>query len=274
MKIVLWLGFLAFVLVQCKQDVDTSAAKRSVLPCVGTGADNPALQNLMGDGKPIQHKLTVTYECKVDMARRTSGDPKTGKRYDFDESCYVVGNSDLSVLVRSKNEIPIPGAEDCVTLLGFQAVFLPQDPDAITYMILKPEVAPRFFTATLSGCDVFVATSRSDRHNPIVIHSNLNSCGNKLKNLKLKGDLADQMLKAHPSYKMVARVYSEPGKDEQIPAKAYLEKYLLHHPGISLVSYDTRSPAQAWQFIGHFDKKWNFFVKGEIDGKLKRIIIL
>ena len=61
MKIVLWLGFLAFVLVQCNKDVDTSAAKRSVLPCVGTGTDNAALQNLMGNGKPIQHKLTVTY---------------------------------------------------------------------------------------------------------------------------------------------------------------------------------------------------------------------
>ena len=274
MKIVLWFGFLAFALVQCYQDVQTSAAKRSVLPCVGKGADNAALQNLMANGKSIQHKLSVTYECKVDMARRTSGDPKTGKRYDFDESCYVVGKSDLSVLVRSKSEVPIPGAEDCQTLLGFQAVYLPQDDDAITYMIQKPDKAPRFFTATLSGCDIFVATSRGDRHNPIVIHSNLNSCGNKLQNLKKKGELADQMLKAHPDYKLAARVYSEPGKDEQIPAKAYLDKYQVYHPGISLVSYDTRSPDQAWQFIGHFDKKWNFFVKGEIDGKLKPVIIL
>ena len=188
----------------------------------------------------------------------------------------MLSASDLSVLVRSKNpeQVPIAGDEDCKILLGFQAVFLRQDVDEITYMILNPNIAPGFFTATLSGCDIFVATSRGDRHNPMVMHSNLNSCGNKLQNLKRKGELVDEMLKAHPDYKLAARVYSEPGKDEQRESKAYLVKYQLYHPGISLVSYDTRSTDQAWQFIGHFDKKWNFFVKGEFDGKLNPVIIL
>ena len=273
MKILLSLGFLAFALVQCYQDVDTSAAKRSFLPCVGTGADNPALQNLMGIGRPIQNKLKETLECGADMVRRKSGDPRTGERYDFDESCYVVGQStDLSVSLRSKRQPLIPGAEACATLLAFQAVYLRQLTDAVTYMIMKPEVAPRFFTTTLSGCDIFVATSRGDRNKPIVIHSNLDSCGNKLQNLKKKGELVDQMLTAHRDYKLVARVYSEPGKDEQIQAKAYLEKYLLYHPGILLVSYDTWS--QSWQFMGHFERKWKFIVKGEIDGRVKNVIIM
>ena len=196
-------GFLAFALVQCYQDVDTSAAKRSVspLPCSGTGADNQALKNFMEDGKPIKGKLTVTLGCGTDMVTGRRGDPTTGELYDFNNNscCYVVGKSDLTVTLMSRTEPVIPDSDvNCKTSLGYQAVYLRQLPDAITYMILKPAVAPRFFTTTLSGCDIFVATSRGNGHNPIVIHSNLDSCGNKLQNLKKKGNLVDQMIKTYP----------------------------------------------------------------------------
>jgi len=83
-------------------------------------------------------------------------------------------------------------------------------------MILKPGVVPWFFTAKLGGCNVFLATAENKRNNPMAIHSNLNSCGNKLDNVWLKGETVVQKLRvAHLDYTLIARVYSAPPAEDK-----------------------------------------------------------
>ena len=270
MKVVVVFVFLALSLFQCHQDVRTQGIRRSVLPCQATGAGNRALLNLLGEGKPIPQKLQVSGPCELDMATKISGDARTGMRFDFQKTCYVVGMSDLVVFVKSKTgEKPLPGSEQCANFPALQAVYLPQNENKITYMILKPGVAPWFFTTKLGGCDVFLATAENKRNNPMAIHSNLNSCGNKLDNLRLKGEAVDQMLRvAHPDYTLIARVYSAPPPKDETQTDQYLRQYQTNHQGIRLVSYNTNPPAtpQYFQFIGHFEQHWTFIVKGETDG--------
>ena len=252
MKVVVFFVFLALALFQCHQDVQTQGIRRTVLPCQGSGADNRALLNLLGEGKPIPQKLQVSGPCELDMANKISGDARTGMRFDFQKTCYVVGMSDLVVFVKSKTgEKLLPGSEQCANIPALQAVYLPQNENKITYMILKPGVAPWFFTTKLGGCDVFLATAENKRNNPMAIHSNLNICGNKLNNLRLKGEAVDQMLRvAHDQY---------------------LRQYQTNHHGMKTHTMQYPPPPapatpQFFQCIGRFDQHWKFIVKGETDG--------
>jgi len=177
----------------------------------------------------------------------------------------------MRVYVRAKTDelSGIPGNDECASLPELQAVFLNLGVDTNTYMILNPAVAPWFFTDQLSGCDVFVATDPTRLDRPIVIHSNLNSRrGNKIENLRNKGNSIDEILRSHAGYTLIARVYSAPSRQHRRGANNYLTKYKTNHAGIQLVQYDTEQPRQPFQFIGHYVGRWTFYLKGEMDGKV------
>lgn len=81
-------------------------------------------------------------------------------------------------------------------------------------MIMKPDIAPWFFSSELCACDIFNVISPTAGENPIVIHPNLNKYGNKfIKNLQEKGETVDQMI--------VARVYSEIPSQVKVDALDY-----------------------------------------------------
>ena len=283
MRILLLFIFIEFALIRCDQDVQQSAAKRTFLPCVVPAENNAALQNLMGAGRPIEKKVQLSGTCKQKSDETGAVQAGGGIRFDPRKTCYIIGNSDLVVFAKWKaTEMPPRGFESCRTLTAFQAEYVAQRVDQDTYMILDPTMAPWFFTAPLSGCDVFVATStRADKRNkPIVIHSNLNSCGNKLQNLKQKGDKVDKMLEKNPdyqNYKLAARVYSRPGEAERHQAEVYLRQYQSYHPGIVLKFYDTYPPAipQFFQFLCHYRTsliKWRCILKGESNGSTQEVL--
>ena len=279
MKTCVFIVFLALpycmILVLCHQDVHKPGAKRSLGSCEKT---NKALDNLLGNNRPIHGKLKVTPDgCEEVMYEHKSplksGDKTIGVRFDPEKFCYVEGDSNLVVTVKSKDETPAPGGEGCATLPAFQAAFLVQDKNANTYMILNPFRSHWFFTRPLGGCDMFVATNPRNRDGPIVIHSNLDSCGSKKKNLEEKGNSVDEMMRYHPRYTLIARVYGHgapPPSTDRRDADLYFREYRASHPGIRIISYDNYLPAtpQPFQFIGQYKEgeSWKFTLKGEIDG--------
>lgn len=278
MKNVLCVVFLAFIsLVLSHQDVQKKFgfASRSSLQVTAQSTVN-ALTKLVKEGAPIKDPPEISVACLDDMAEsKFVGDATTGILYDFQTTCYVAGDpfaSQVLVLSKTQQNVP-PGSRQCCALSqAFQAVFLPFRVDADTYMILDPSIVRWFFTSTLSGCDIFVArpgpTAPIPGNRPIVIHSNRNKCGNKLQNLEEKGKSVEQMMKKHPNYELIARVYSEPSPGEAKDANIYLEKFKLKYTyrgvSIKLISY---RPDQAFYFIGHYvPEQWKFILKGRDDG--------
>jgi len=173
MKKVLCFFFLAFLLVVSHQDrVQKRGGNKSRQggPCSVT---NKTLLNLQEKGKAIYGKLTATTACQTEMSKQ-NGDKKTKIREDYQKTCYTIGQSNMKVFVRAKTDelSDIPGSDECASLPEFQAVYLNQDENTNTYMILNTAVAPWFFTAQLGGCDVFVATDSTRLDRPIVMHSN------------------------------------------------------------------------------------------------------
>ena len=285
MKNVLFFVFLlTFELVLSHQDVQKRVSSLfGPKPQVTLQSTAKALENLEEVGVRTFETWTterdralveppVSDECENDMKANKIGDAKTGIHYDFQATCYLIGNSNLVLFMKSKTEPNVPtGSKKCAKVPAFQAVFLPQDYNANTYMILNPAMAPWFFTAPLSGCDIFVATNPNQGDRPIVIHSNLNEYQNYLVvNLKLKGATVDEMLELrHPGYQVIARVHYKPLPGEEEDVNPYLEQYKIQHQGIHLISYTHEPPAtsQVFHFFGHYDGQWKFILKGEKDGK-------
>lgn len=191
--------------------------------------------------------------------------------YDFEESCYVEGDSQSLVKVKAKSDPPTRGGEQCAVLPVFQAAFLVQDPNINSYMILNPEKAQWFFTRPLGGCEMFVAKG-STRQDVLIIHSNLDRCPNTVRNLQQKGASVDEMMGRHHGYHLIARVYREPPAAEKPAADEYMRGYETAHPGILTIAYNYQPPTtlQQFQFIGQYNdaQYWIFTVKGEIDGKV------
>ena len=279
MNTVLCFVFLAFALVLCHQDVQKRGGKASrpqaqeceTPECRTTRA---ALDNLKNAGARIElDALEVTNPCRLIMIARRREVGNKGIRYDLKDTCYVIGNTDLTMSLKSKTEEPVAST---ALSQAFQAVFLYFEENKDTYMILDPSVVRWFFTTRLSGCDVFVARPKATAPVPgnkaIVIHSNLNECLNKLKNLQSKGDSVDQMMNLyHPNYELIARVYCEPKPEEMVEANDYLRQYKSRHPGIKLISYQVEHPTtpQLFYFMGDYKpEKWEFILKGGDDGQL------
>ena len=279
MNTVLCFVFLAFALVLSHQDVQKrggSASRPQAQECETTecSTTRAALDNLKNAGAPISMEaLEVTDPCRNIMIAGRLNVGNTGIRYDFQETCYVIGNTDLTMSVKSKTEAPVAST---ALSQAFQAVFLYYEDNKNTYMILDPSAVRWFFTSRLSGCDVFVARPKANvpvpGNKPIVIHSNLNKCANNVKNLRLKGDSVDKMINSHhPNYELIARVYCQPLPEEMVQANKYLRQYESRHPGIKLISYQVDPPAipQLFYFIGDYKpEKWEFILKGADDGQL------
>ena len=274
MKYVLCVVFLAFIsLVLSHQDVQNRVgfASRSSLQ-VTEQSTVEALTKLVKEGEPIEDPPDISSTCFDDMEKETKGDATTRILYDFQTTCYVVGDpfgSEVFVLSKAEQKVPYPGSRQCCALTqAFQAVFLPFQVDKDTYMILDPSIVRWFFTRALSGCDIFVARPNPAAlipgNRPIVIHSNRNNCGNKLQNLEEKGNSVEQVMKAHPNYELIARVYCEPLPGEAKDANVYLEKFKLKYTyrevPIKLISY---RPSQLFYFIGYYvPEQWKFILKG------------
>ena len=269
MKTAVFLVFLAFSLALCYQDAQNGGIKRSLLPC--QKQNNKALANLVKNGKSIQNKLSVLHTCSSSMTDMRTVDRPNEVHYDFEESCYVEGDSKSQVEVKAKSDPPARGGEQCAVLPVYQAAFLVQDENTNSYMILNPATAQWFFTRQLGGCEMFVAKGFT-RQDVLVIHSNLNRCTNKVVNLQEKGASVDEMMGRHPGYHLIARVYSEPPAAEKPAADAYMRGYETAHPGILTIAYNNQPPTtlQLFQFIGQYNdaQYWIFTVKGEIDGKV------
>lgn len=275
MNIFCFVFLLAFVLVLGRQDVrkkmiassiDNTARALESLEEVGLGTFE--IWSTVRNRKYVDPPVSTG--CINDMNANKIGKPETGIRYKFQTTCYLIGNANLVLFMKSKTEDVPPGGEQCAKNPAFQAVYLPFDYNGNTYMILKPDEAPWFFTAPLSGCDIFVATNPDQPNRPIVIHSNLQQYKeHNLVNLQFKGMHADEMLAdSHPGYQLIARVYHKPSPGEEMDVNNYLEKYKKRHQKIMLLSYPPATP-QYFHFFGHYHvqkMQWNFLLKGDIDG--------
>lgn len=275
---------LTFALVLGRQDVQKKSIASSIFQNQKVTQNTArALERLEEVGLPTFETWKIVRERSEDppVSKRCEEDMKEkehlkeeGILYDFQKTCYLigtaVGNDNLVLNVKSKYETGPSGWEECANTPAFQAVYLPYEYNANTYMILDPTMAPWFFTAPLSGCDIFVATNPQKPNKPIVIHSNLNKFKeNNLENLQFKGMYADEILAvSHPGYQLIARVYHKPSPKEEMDTSTYLEKYKIRHQQIMLLSYPPATP-QFFLFFGHYDKQkvqWNFLLKGEKDG--------
>ena len=286
MKNVLCFVFLlTFALVLSHRD----AQKRGGLlsrprerPEVTVQSTKNALANLVNAGVPI-YPPQPSDECFTDIANTKIVDQTKGiVFYNFGQTtCYIVGKADFQVSLLSKTEPNVPtGSAQCADRPEFQAVYLHFYPNADTYMILNPTVAPWFFTAPLTGCDMFVAANPNQPKQPIVVHNNRNNCVNNVANLREKGKSVDRLVGSmesdYPNYKLVARWYYEPKPDEKMEAGQYLNEYEVIHPGIKLITYSAESQTTPDNhFIGYYyNGKWNFIVKRQHDGKTTPVFSL
>lgn len=163
--------------------------------------------------------------------------------------------------MKSKTEDVPPGGEQCAKNPAFQAVYLPFD-------YIMPNEAPWFFTAPLSGCDIFVATNPDQPNRPIVIHSNLQKYKkHNLVNLQFKGMHADEMLAdSHLGCQLIARVYHKPSPGEEMDVNNYLEKYKKKTPKDHALKLSSGNTSVLSFFWSSQKMQWNFLLKGEIDG--------
>lgn len=276
MKYIFCFVFLfTFALVLGCQDVQKKMIASSISPKQVIQNTARALESLKEVGSPTSETWKFVRErtedprvsegCENDMNK--IGNAKTGFLYDFQTTCYLIGNADLVLFMKANTETDVPGGKQCAKTPEFQAVYLPFANNANTYMILNPTAAPWFFTTFLSGCDIFVATNPGQPNRPIVIHSNLNEYKeHNLVNLQVKGIYADELLTdSRPGYQLIARVYHKPSPGEEMDVNNYLEKYKTKHQKIMLLSYPSAKP-QIFLFFGHYDGHWTFFLKGEKDG--------
>lgn len=127
---------------------------------------------------------------------------------------YLAGELvDLTVNVISETDSEAPGGSQkcCAFVPDFQAVFLPYETNKNTFTCLYQSVVPWFFTSSLSGCDIFVATHPNQPHKPMVIHSNLDKYKeNLLVGLQEKGESVDKILTSYSGYQLIARVHNSP----------------------------------------------------------------
>ncbi|CAB4040815.1 Hypothetical predicted protein, partial [Paramuricea clavata] len=87
---------------------------------------------------------------------------------------------------------------------------LPFAENGHTFMSWDWKIAKWFFTADLTGCDMFVAKSETDKNKVLIIHSNLNKYNlpnEQEKNLRIKGEMAAKIVNSgsFPDYRLVMR---------------------------------------------------------------------
>lgn len=152
-----------------------------------------------------------------------------------------------------------------------EAVFLPYSEDANTFMFLPAKQGVWFFTAPLTGCDVFVATDKNS--NVLVIHGNTNKAFEKegeLVALQMKGEAADKIIASKGYQSVKARVYHTP----TLPSvQRYLENYHKDHKLVERWTYDNAKAGGTFLFFGYYDKAWQFYLKSANGGATQTIRI-
>ena len=261
--------FLTFTLVLSYQDVSKRGglgSKRG-LQKVTRKSTNQALTNLMTAGKPIifSGPQIVSGYCSYDMEQLWESKHE-GSFCNYKKkgtTCYATGTLANEVMVYSKKEDEPPNGSnynECANWPEFQAIFLRYIENGDSFTFLDPSVAPWFFTSTLGGCDMFVATETNHGDTPLVIHSNRNTIDNAVGNLEAKEKFVDQLLTKLRTYRVIARVHWT-SNDEKVKKEIddHLQKYVGKHPGVRLIPYikETSSSFQGYQFIGHCrDSRW------------------
>ena len=159
--------------------------------------------------------------------------------------------------------------------------YLPWGVDKATTLLLDSNSWGNWFlTATLSGCDVWIADH--DDYEPLVIHINANSLGDKpVENLQYKQELAFQVLQyfnqntqkqQRKFYRFVQRVSydyaaAEDDNDEKSATDAINEYW-------NQFAKDTNIPfsfylSQSGFFYGYYSSSaWHFTLKDLTSGKL------
>lgn len=301
MRRVLYLVFLTFTLVQGHQVVHkrggTPSKEKKVPKSISTDI---ALSNLMTETVPILGYEGLTYgftlispACGYDMIQQCKQTTEKTHYCDFSQkTCYVIGTpSTFVVYVCSKTQsgahkeevdlIP-PGSEENANLPKYQAVVLPFTINRDTYTILNPMMqaneAPWFFTAKLTGCDMFVATLENQGNKPLVVHSNRNEELDVVKNLQSKEKSVDLLIKnVDTAYKVIARVYwTSTDQAEKEAIDQHLSEYAatLGHEEITFIPYDERSESIGFYFFGHHDgSSWTFVLKGASTGKIVKFSV-
>ena len=242
------------------------------------------MRNQVAIGDPKERGLLSPYCLTLDMIPQCENKVDLGIHCVFNRaSCYVVGiksaTASVYLLSKSPKDQAPTGSERCANRPEFQAVYLPFAQNGDTYTKLDPQFAPWFFTDELGGCDMFVATTPGQGRNPLVIHSNRNSCDLQAQNLQFKEEQADKILASFndPSLKIIARVYYKPKRPPQEveAVEKYLIEYRKRQPQVRLFDYnnycDSFPDGQSFLFFGHFATSghWKFFLKGVKSGQMK-----
>ena len=233
-------------------------------------------------GKLLKHMQPVMFSITSACRTKTTDKnviPAAGVKTFFPfESCRISNlESDPPKVILNDDEEKIYG-EDRILPAGsasdpeFRALFLLQLSNTVSYMILNPEKAHWLFTNPLSGCDIFIATSRNEidkpdrRDFPLVFHANYDSKSlpnQHVENLEWKGNKVDQILDGVPgNYALRARIFVSPIQVTE-NYKQYIHNYIAAHPGILMLRYNV--PPQN-QFYGHYETVWEFFLKNSDNG--------
>ena len=265
MKIVVFLSWLCLLAV----GADAEAKKAIPKSCFPSPSD-AAATNLRKSGNVVT--VAASSGCKEYMGNgQVVISPRNVRHNPGGNTCDMGIPTDkriASKVIRlfMPGVIP-PDVVQCKRDKNSVAFFLSQEDDKNTFMIIDSANARWFFTTELGGCDIFVAINATNK--PLVIHANANAVVNtKAANLQIKGEGADEIVRANPGYHLVARAYSaDPAAD--------LSNYRATHPGVKICAYDTYQPiAQYFYFIGYFDAKvgaWSFFLKGKSTGTVTDI---
>ena len=262
-------------------------SKRSCFPdlfCCHRGqAQSNALENLMprpkgGTKKTVMllsHNLAnreILTPTKVEVA----GD-KPVIKYE-QPSPYRIGldkDKELQIdIITQTDDLEEEGIwnfSSCDNQLTYR---LPFAENGHTFMSWDWKTANWFFTADLTGCDMFVAKSETDKNKVLIIHSNLNKYNlpnEQEKNLRIKGEMAEKIVNSgsFPDYRLVMRLYARPTCP--IP-KRFIEKYARDHSSagskIFLYDYDADNFPDGHLFFGREGK---FYVKAKIGGDTREL---
>ena len=262
MKTAIFLFVLALSFLECEQS-------RSCIGC--TSSDKDAYENLFKSKKVT---VALQPDCSNRMVEvRTELDENT-RRFSPRSPCNT-GIPDRKPGYKDRIVVYVdpPSIETLITPRpgpSGKAFYLRQDENKNTYMILDAAQAHWFFTTTLGGCDMFVATKSADPQKPLLIHANRNAAGRACDyatNFDLKQTSTDAIIANHPGYVLRARLH--PHRDG---LAAYWETYRLAHPSVSRKAYyDPKRTFQPYTFFGLYDPdtdSWAFKYKGVIDGKV------
>lgn len=186
------------------------------------------------------------------------------------DAAYVVGKDkgyETRVVVKDKessvSEVGINFVR-CQNQIGY---VLPFQENHHTYMFWEWGNGNNwFFTADLTGCDMFVAKNPDFPNRALIIHSNLNRLKeDEEQNLRLKAEIAQAITADYSDYRIVMRAYHQPTSQNAI---TYIKEYEADHSKtgskIFVYPYDRKLNELGFIFFG---KDGNFYLKSPTVGK-------